>query len=136
MKVADEARLEDYFVYIGKGINGKEGDRVAILYEEAPRLWGNLHEQYHRVARERRDARLAKGPLQFYEELAAKCREERKTSKEDVLKMVVNHYVRDSSKGFSSFQIQATFGRVFSLVNGTEAEAFFYDVASSALFKW
>lgn len=134
LKVADASKLEDYFVYLAKGINGKEGDRVAV-WESVPRLWNELHQQYHRVAAERREATRKEGPQDFYHELAAKCVAERKTSKEDVLAEVVRHYVEDGKKGFSKFQVEATFGRVFSLVNGGAALEFYYAVASASLFR-
>jgi hypothetical protein len=95
-----------------------------------------MHDQYHRVRELRIADRAAVGPQDFYSMLADKCRAERKTKKEDVLAMVVKYYVEDAKKGFSSFQLQATFGRVFSLVNGTEARQFFYETAAAQLFKW
>lgn len=134
LKVADPSKLESYFVYLAKGVNGKRGDRVAV-WESIPRLWAELHEQYHSVAEERREAHRREGPQDFYHELAAKCVAERKTSKEDVLAEVVRHYVEDGKKGFSKFQVEATFGRVFSLVNGGAALEFYYAVASSSLFR-
>lgn len=134
LKAAVPEKLEDYFVYLAKGVNGKHGDRVACLYEPEPRLWAEMHEQYHRVAGERRAAVRA-GPVDWYHELAAKCVAERKTSKEDVLAEVVRYYVEDSKKGFSRFQLEATFGRVFSLVNGGAALEFYYSVASQSLFR-
>jgi len=136
LKLADPTKLEDYFVYLAKGINGKKGDRVRVLYEGGvPRLWDVLHEQYHRVRGLRLARNAAEGPQDFYGMLAEKCKSERKTSKEDVLAAVVKYYVEDAKKGFSSFQLQATFGRVFSLVNGTQARQFFYDNAAAQLFS-
>lgn len=135
LKVADPAKLESYFVYLAKGINGKAGDRVACLFEPEARLWSEMHDQYHRVAEERRVAARHHDHESWYHELAAKCVAERKTSKEDVLAEVVRHYVEDSKKGFSRFQVEATFGRVFSLVNGGAALEFFYSVASQSLFR-
>lgn len=123
-------------MYLAKGVNGKRGNRVRVLFEHEPRLWAELHEQFHSVREERAAARLAVGPTDFYAMLADRCKEARKTSKEDVLAEVVRYYVEDAKKGFSSFQLQATFGRVFSLVNGTEARQFFYETASAQLFKW
>lgn len=136
MKIADPAKLESYFVYLAKGVNGKKGQRVRVLYESEPRLWDELHEQYHRVREERFAAVRSVGPSDFYQTLADKCKAERKTSKEDVLAVVVGYYVNDAKKGFSSFQLQATFGRVFSLVNGTVAREFFYQSAAQQLFRW
>lgn len=136
LKIADPAKLESYFVYLAKGVNGKKGQRVRVLYESEPRLWDELHEQYHRVREERASAVRAVGPQDFYQTLADKCKAERKTSKEDVLSVVVGYYVDDAKKGFSSFQLQATFGRVFSLVNGTVAREFFYQAAAQQLFRW
>lgn len=133
LTAADPAKLQDYFVYLAKGVYGKRGDRVALLIEEpCERLWAVMHEQYHNV-REERLAVAVSGD--FYHELAGKCVAERKTSKEDVLAMVVRHYVCDAKKGFSRFQIEATFGRVFSLVNGGAALEFYIEVASSSLFR-
>ena len=136
MKVADPLKLDDYFVYLAKGVNGKKGNRVRVLYEAEPRLWEQMHDQYHRVREERAAAVRAVGPQDFYQSLADKCKAERKTTKEDVLAVVVAHYVDDAKKGFSSFQLQATFGRVFSLVNGTVAREFFYQCAAQQLFRW
>jgi len=130
------AKLESYFIYIAKGIYGKRGDRVSVLFESEPRLWEVLHKTYHDTAESRRLSLRAVGPRDFYRELADKCIAERKTSKEDVLGVVVRYYVEDAKKGFSTFQVNATFGRVFSLVNGVEAREFFYSVASASLFKW
>lgn len=50
--------------------------------------------------------------------------------------MVVKHYVRDGTKGFSSYQVDSTFGRVFALVNGQAAEEFFLEGARQRLFRW
>lgn len=136
LKEADPSKLEDYFVYLSKGITGKRGDRVAVVFEgPEARLWAVMHEQYHNVREERMATVRAQGPLDWYHELAAKCVAERKTSKEDVLAMVVRHYVEDGKKGFSRFQVEATFGRVFSLVNGGAALEFYYEVAASSLFR-
>jgi len=134
--VADDTKLESYFVYLAKGIDGKEGSPVRVLYSAEPRMWALMHDQFHRVAAERAAARRARPPSDFYTELADKCKAERKTTKEDVLSVVVRYYVEDGKKGFSTFQVNATFGRVFSLVNGTEAMAFFYEQASANLFRW
>lgn len=123
-------------MYLAKGVNGKRGNRVRVLFESEPRLWAELHEQFHSVREEREAQRLAVGPQDFYAMLADRCKEARKTSKEDVLAEVVRYYVEDAKKGFSSFQLQATFGRVYSLVNGTEARQFFYETAAAQLFKW
>lgn len=136
LKVADPSKLERYVVYCAKGVKGNEGDRVRVLYEEEPRLWAELHAQYHRVAAERKEELARDGPKELYEQLAEKCKAERKTSKEDVLAEVVRYYVEDAKKGFSKFQISATFGRVFSLVNGAEARDFFYEQARQDLFRW
>lgn len=136
IKVADPTKLDDYFVYLAKGVNGKRGNRVRVLYEAEPRLWAEMHEQYHSVKEERAEAVRAVGPQDFYAMLAERCTSARKTSKEDVLAEVVRYYVEDAKKGFSSFQLQATFGRVFSLVNGTQARQFFYETAAAQLFKW
>lgn len=136
LKLADESKLDNYFVYLGKGVTGKEGDRVRVLYEEEPRPWAEFHAQYHRVARERKESLKAGGPKDFYQGLADKCVSERKTSKEDVLAEVVRYYVEDAKKGFSKFQVSATFGRVFSLVNGTAAKDFFLEQARQDLFRW
>lgn len=136
LKAADPSKLDDYFVYLAKGINGKHGQRVRVLYEAEPRMWEELHEQYHRVREERVVALRRVGPQDFYQNLADKCKAERKTSKEDVLAEVVRYYVEDAKKGFSSFQLNATFGRVFSLVNGTVAREFFYQNAAQQLFRW
>lgn len=123
-------------MYLAKGVTGKRGDRVRVLYEAEPRLWADMHEQYHATREERLAGRRAEGPQDFYQMLAEKCKAERKTSKEDVLAEVVRHYVEDSKKGFSPFQLQATFGRVFSLVNGVSARAFYYEVAAASLFRF
>jgi hypothetical protein len=136
LKKADHGKLEDYFVYLAKGITGKRGDRIRVLYEPVPRLWEMLHKKYHDTREERAAARAAVGPQDFYAMLADKCKAERKTTKEDVLACVVQYYVEDAKKGFSSFQLQATFGRVFSLVNGTVARQFFYETAAAQLFRW
>lgn len=99
-------------------------------------MWQVLHDKYHDSAVARRVALRVAGPRDFYRELADKCIAERKTSKEDVLGVVVRYYVEDAKKGFSTFQVNATFGRVFSLVNGAEAREFFFSVASASLFRW
>lgn len=136
LKASDSRKLASYFVYIAKGITGKRGDRIRVLYESEPRPWAQLHAQFHDTKEEREAARAAAPISDFYQSIAAKCIETRKTSKEDVLSAVVNHYVEDSKKGFSTFQLQATFGRVFSLVNGQSAREFYYETAASQLFKW
>lgn len=136
IKVADPTKLESYFVYLSKGVNGKRGNRVRVLYEAEPRLWAEMHEQYHDTREERAEQMRAVGPQDFYAMLADRCTAARKTTKEDVLAEVVRYYVEDVKKGFSSFQLQATFGRVFSLVNGTQAREFFYETAAAQLFKW
>lgn len=123
-------------MYLAKGLNGKHGDPVKLLYQEEARPWAELHEHYHRVKEERRVRRRREGPQDLYHELAEKCKEERKTSKEDVLDVVVDYYVNDGKKGFSSFQVNATFGRVFSLVNGVAAKEFYYEQARQSLFRW
>lgn len=136
LKVADPTKLADYFVYLAKGVRGVRGQRVAVVFEgPETRMWAELHERYHGVREERLAQNRAEGPQDLYHELAAKCVAERKTSKEDVLAAVVRHYVEDGKKGFSKFQIEATFGRVFSLVNGGAALEFYYEVASSSLFR-
>lgn len=98
-------------------------------------MWAELHAAFHANAAARVAAR-DRAPLDFYEMLAQKCKDERRTSKEDVLGEVVRYYVEDAKRGFSSFQLQATFGRVYALVNGVAAREFFYQQASGALFRW
>jgi len=133
LKVADPLKLESYFVYLAKGVYGKSGDRVSVLFEAEPRLWAEMHAQYHRVAQDRRQ-QVSGGD--FYQQLADKCKAERKLSKQDVLAEVVRFYVEDGKKGFSKFQVEATFGRVFSLVNGQDAKGLYYQIAESSLFRW
>lgn len=136
LKDAVPEKLSTYFVYLSKGVTGKRGDRVRVLFESSPRLWGELHEQFHNTREERLEARVHFGPQDFYLKIADKCKADGKTSKEDVLAEVVRFYVEDSKKGFSTFQLSATFGRVFSIVNGASAREFFYETASSQLFRW
>jgi len=91
IKVSDSRKLASYFVYIAKGISGKRGDRVRVLFESEPRPWAQLHEQFHDVKEEREAARAAAPPSDFYHLLAERCKEQRKTSKEDVLSEVVKY---------------------------------------------
>lgn len=136
LKKADPTKLDDYFVYLAKGVRGKRSDDVNVVHEHpAPRLWAELHERYHSVAEERAVARRRDGPQDFYEMLAQRCRDERKTSSRDVLAVVASYYVRDAKKGYDAFMVQRTFGRVFALVNGDECQSWLYEQCERMLFR-
>jgi len=137
LKAADPEKLESYFVYLSKGVRSEHGGDVRVLYEPHARLWPELHEKYHAKAGEIAARKKGKGVSgDFYVSLAEKCTTLGKTSKEDVLGVVVGYYVDDAKKGFDQFAVMRTFHAVYARVNGEECRAWLFDACSNRLFKW
>lgn len=111
---------------------------MRCILEAEPRPWAQLHDRYHQKAKELAEAKgraRKTGPLDWYEELADKCKTLGKTSKEDILGVVVHFYVHDSKKGFDQFAVQRTFHAVFARVNGRECASYVYDACAERLFR-
>lgn len=122
-KAADEAKLPRYHLYIAKGVHGKHGDEVVVLYESAPRMWAELHESFHRAAVEVRAVRGGRSPRSWYLSLADDLKRAGKTSRQDVLEAVTRYYVYDSQKGFDKFAVTRTFWAVYSIVAAADSHA-------------
>lgn len=119
-----------------QGVNSKHGDRVSCLLENAPRLWDEMHEKYHAKAAEIGEARKKGATVDWYDELAARCKALGLTKKEDVLSEVIKYYVEDSKKGFDQFAVQRAFHAVFARVNGEECKSYLYSACAERLFRW
>lgn len=130
MKVADQAKLPSYFVYLAKGMHGKRGDPVVVAYEAEPRMWDALHTQYHDVAAARASP-AAKAD--WFAAIADELKAARLVSKDDVLQRVTRYYVYESKKGFDKFMVIRTFWRVWSLVNAADAHQSLLDSCLESL---
>lgn len=135
LKPADPLKLDRYFLYLAKGERGRLEDPVVVLLEDTTRLWGELHDSFHEHAEELRASRKRPGSEPMYDLLVARCRDASATSKEDVLEVVCKFYVREATKGFESYAVQRTFWRVFSAVNGDDAESLLLAQCKEKLFK-
>lgn len=131
-KPANPAKLGDYFRYLCKGPHGHELSGTGewfkagwIIYDQSGcRLIEELHREYHSRARKISESRKRKvSGVDFYQELADKCREKSFTSKEDVMTEVTRWYVYDRKKGFDKFACTRTFWAVWSLVNSSDAHS-------------
>jgi len=97
---------------------------VDVLFEHpAPRMWSEMHEQYHHVAEDRIARRAEEGPQDLYEKLASKCQAERKTDIRGVIAVVTEYYTTDAKKGWNPFIAKNTVCRVFAMVNGEECRS-------------
>lgn len=133
-KKADASKLAKYFLYLAKGVNGKRGDAVHVVAESAPRMWSELHTQYHDTADTLAASRVAVSP-DFYVMLRDRCVALKADSKEDVLEQVTKWYVYESKKGFDRFAVTRTFWRVYALVNGADAHAFLLEQVRSDVLR-
>lgn len=119
LKLADKNLLPRYFRYLCKGETSKRGDRVVVVYDSAPRMYDELHAAYHDEA----DTYVSEkgGKKSVYDILADECRAKKYETKEDILRVCVNHYCK-SGKGFDTFMIRRTFYCVYAMVMGAIAE--------------
>lgn len=123
-------------MYVAKGLHGVREDPVDVLFEHpAPRLWAELHERYHEVREDRLARNREEGPQDLYQQLAAKCKAERKTDSRGVLAVVCEYYTTDAKKGWNPFICKNTFCKVFALVNGDECKAWLYEQLERDLFR-
>lgn len=134
VKLADESKLDAYFLYLCKGpdsrllpdafFNDKPSYDQWIIKDSAPRMVRTLHHQFHENAEVIRAGRSGrKGPGEWYEKLAAECRACGSTTRDDVMQVVSRWYVYESKKGFDKFAVTRTFWAVFALVNGADCHA-------------
>lgn len=123
LKLADPSKLDSFFVYLAKGLYGKVEDEVKVLAEDAPRMWGALHQQYHQKAEEIKSRKKTGQKENWYLKFAEQLRGCGSTSKEDVMQAVTRFYVYESAKGFDRFAVVRTFWAVWSLVSAADAHA-------------
>lgn len=135
-KKADPTKLERYFLYLAKGVNGKREDKVEVVLESAPRLWDVLHDKFHDAKEAFKvPSKKVKLSEDWYLTLANECKASGSVTKEDVLQVVTRYFVYESKKGFDRFAVSRTFWRVFSLVNGADAHAMLLETCQSDLFR-
>lgn len=137
LKVANSSKMPEYLVYCAKGVHGARGSPVVVLYENEPRLWDVMHEQFHKKADEIEDRKKGGrcGVEAWYSEMAESLKATGKVSKEDVLESVTRYYVHESKKGFEKFAVMRTFWRVYSLVSGAEAQRLIYESVAESVFR-
>lgn len=116
-KVANPAKLPEYFQYLAKGPHSVEDEAPCVMVDlSCSRMWGELHESFHKKAKEIVASRAGVKET-FYEMLAGRCREKGATSKDGVLEVVTRYYVEESKKGFDKFSVTRVFWAVYALVN-------------------
>lgn len=120
LKAGDKKLLSRYFQYMCKGETSKRGDAVVVVYDSQGRMIDQLHSAYHDEAESYVSAKGGKKSL--YDVLADECRAKNYTSKDDILRVCVDHYC-NSGKGFDPFMIRRTFYAVYAMVLGAIGKA-------------
>lgn len=136
VKEAIEDKIEDYLCYCGKGYLGVKGSPVVNVFDDEPRLWDLFHGRFHSKAEEIAARKAGKkGPEEWYEALAQELVDGGLKTKEDVLRRVVQYYVKESKKGFDKFAVCRTFWRVYSLVCEADAQELIFASVAELVFK-